>query len=97
MLKNLVGIAVIVMATASPSGAAEVTFEAPELILDASSYLYPSPVFEDIDGDGKRELLIGDLRGGVAVYEYKGDGQSHKWGEPVKLQAGGKDAKLPNW
>ena len=95
MLRNLVWIAVAVVA--SPLDAAETTFASPEIILDASSYLYPSPVYEDIDDDGQRELLIGDLRGNLTVYENTGDGRSHEWGEPVKLQVDNKDLKLPNW
>ncbi len=85
------------LALACPLAAAEVTFEAPEVILDASSYLYPSPVLHDIDKDGQRELLIGDLRGYLTVYKNQGKDASPEWGQPSKLQVNGQDLKLPYW
>jgi hypothetical protein len=72
-------------------------FGPPELLLDASSYLYPSPVLVDIDQDQQRELLIGDLRGYLTVYDNVGKPDSPQWGKPAKLQCNGKDMKLPNW
>ena len=97
MPRSLMWAMAVVAVVASPLAAAEVTFEAPEMILDASSFLYPSPVYEDVDNDGDRELVIGDLRGYLTVFEHDGDGSVVHWGEPAKLQVNGEDLKLPNW
>ena len=88
---------VVAMVIVNPVWSAEPIFEPPKIILDASSYLYPSPVYEDIDGDDQPELLIGDLRGYLSVYKNVGEGRSPQWGKPTKLQASGKELKLPNW
>lgn len=56
---------------------------------------YPSPTLHDIDGDGTRELVIGDLRGYIQVAKPDGNGG---WGPLEKLNAGNsKPIKLNNW
>ena len=91
----------IVIATVAanliPVMAAEVTFQSPEMILDASSYYYPSPVYEDLDDDGNPELMIGDLRGHLTIYKNQGSEEAPEWGDQARLTAGGEDLQLPNW
>ncbi|MDP7033286.1 MAG: hypothetical protein QF752_02210 [Planctomycetota bacterium] len=59
---------------------------------------YPSPTLHDIDGDSRRELLIGDLRGYIHVSQPNKDSSDLKWSERQKLNAAdGKPLKLNNW
>lgn len=54
---------------------------------------YAAPYFGDVDGDGKKDLLVGQFhKGKIAVYANLGDGRfaPRKW-----LQADGKTAEIP--
>jgi hypothetical protein len=54
---------------------------------------YAAPCWADIDGDGKKDLLVGQFRGGkVQVYKNLGDGRlaGGKW-----LEAEGAVAEVP--
>jgi hypothetical protein len=54
---------------------------------------YAAPCWADIDGDGKKDLLVGQFRDGkIKVYKNLGDGKlaSGKW-----LQAAGEVAEVP--
>ena len=42
---------------------------------------YPSPATYDVDGDGKVELVLGDIFGALLVYENENEGG----GDPVWL------------
>ncbi|MCC6465936.1 MAG: hypothetical protein IT463_11405 [Planctomycetes bacterium] len=80
------------------------SFEAPTRIkagekfagheLGGRDRLYPSPALHDLDGDGKREIVIGDLFGGLTYLSPTKDG----WGEEKVLNgADGKPLKFNNW
>ena len=58
---------------------------------------YPSPVLFDVDHDGRRELVCGDLWGYLWVYEDVGEAGDVEWGAAKKLQVDGEDLKVPNW
>lgn len=68
-------------------------------LLKGPSYekvIYPSPTLYDIDGDGARELIVGDLRGAITVAEPT-DGIA-SFGAPRRLEsANGKVLDLNNW
>jgi hypothetical protein len=54
---------------------------------------YASPCWADVDGDGKKDLLVGQFSGGkIRVFKNRGDGvlNAGEW-----LQAGGKVAEVP--
>lgn len=54
---------------------------------------YAAPCWADVDGDGKKDLLVGQFAGGkIKVYKNKGNGElaAGEW-----LQADGKDAEVP--
>ncbi|MBI4879643.1 MAG: hypothetical protein HY812_08300 [Planctomycetes bacterium] len=85
-------------------GARKAEFEAPVRLLadgkflnEVENMLYPSPVLLDVDSDGQRELVCGDLWGRLRVYENVGEEGDTTWGPAVKLQSEGKDLELPNW
>jgi hypothetical protein len=54
---------------------------------------YACPCWADIDGDGKKDLLVGQFNGGkIRFCKNLGDG---KLAEGVWLQAGGQVAEVP--
>ena len=54
---------------------------------------YAAPCWADIDGDGKKDLLVGQFAGGkIRFYKNLGRG---KLAEPSWLKAGGKVAQVP--
>ena len=95
MLTQLFLLAVV--AGAGPDSSA--LFEAPVRIEAGDKHmgakrLYPSPVLFDVDGDGKTEMIIGDLIGNLTVSEREGD----TWSAPEPLKgADGKPLKFHNW
>jgi hypothetical protein len=55
---------------------------------------FAAPCWADIDGDGKKDLLVGQFNGGkIKVYRNLGDG---KLAAGAWLQAGGKVAEVPD-
>ena len=54
---------------------------------------YAAPCWADIDGDGKKDLLVGQFNGGkIRVYKNLGD---NKLAAPKWLEANGKVATIP--
>jgi hypothetical protein len=54
---------------------------------------YASPCLADMDGDGKKDLLVGQFnKGKIRVFRNLGD---LKFGEGKWLEAGGKIAEVP--
>jgi hypothetical protein len=79
-------------------------FSTPELVLAdgqalnaVEGMLFPSPVLFDIDRDGQRELVCGDLWGYLRVYENSGTEKQPVWGPAEKLKSGGEVIKVSNW
>ena len=59
--------------------------------VEAPGYAYPCLV--DLDGKGKKDLVVGQFAGGkMKVYKMQSDG---KFAEGVWLQAGGAVAEVP--
>ncbi len=60
--------------------------------------IYPSPVLHDVDGDGRAELVLGDLRGVLTVTTRKAAGASTAWDATAPLPGpGGAGLKFDNW
>ena len=56
---------------------------------------HAGPWVEDIDGDGVKDLLVGDFSGLFRFYRNEGTNQKPRYAKGVNLQAGGVDAKVP--
>lgn len=80
------------------------TFDAPKMLkagdapighlLNKRERLYPSPALHDLDGDGVKDLVIGDLFGSLTWCK----GGKEGFGEEKTLMAAdGKPLKFSNW
>ena len=59
--------------------------------------LFPSPVFHDVNGDGRLDIVVGDLRGRLTVALRTADAvPTYEKDVPV-LGADGKPVDLQNW
>ena len=82
-----------------PSDRPRAEFEAPMRMKGGESFVsveapgWACPCWADVDGDGRKDLLVGQFAGGkIAVHRNLGDGKlaARKW-----LEAGGKVAEVP--
>jgi hypothetical protein len=85
-----------------PKGAAAQFFEAPRRLAAANgvidsgaSWGHSGPWVEDVDGDGRRDLVVGDFSGLFRFYRNMGTNQEPRYAAAVNLQAGNTDAKVP--
>lgn len=62
---------------------------------ELSEIAHAGPCYGDIDGDGDRDLLVGDFPGYFWLFENTGSDREPVFAGRGKLQAGGKDAKTP--
>ncbi len=53
------------------------------------------PWVADVDGDGLRDLVVGDFSGLFRLYKNEGTDAKPRYAKAVNLQAGGVDAKVP--
>ena len=90
--------AAAVRAQLSPELAKPVRLEADGKPIDVVQHLgHAGPLFADVDGDGKAELLVGTFKGNVRVFANTGDVTAPRLADRGLLQAGGKDAFVKNW
>lgn len=78
-------------------------FAAPVLLLAGDkpmgvSRLYPSPVLHDMDGDGRADVVLGDLPGRLTVsVRLDGDGPARFGPEEPLLARDGAQLDFQNW
>jgi len=85
----------------APAVAQTAEFDAPVRITaggdNFSKILYPSPVLFDVDGNGARDLVFGDLPGNLRSCAPDDDADELTWAAMTNLQSEGKPLKLHNW
>ena len=96
-MKQHVATLLVFLCGAAWCGATE--FEAPVRLkaggvpIRVESPGYAAPCWVDVDGDGKKDLVVGQFRGGkMKVYKNLGNGN---FAEGVWVQADGKIAEVP--
>lgn len=78
----------------SPTFAAPVRLKAGEAFL-GQGRLFPSPVYHDLNGDRRTDIVVGDLAGRLTVAHRTGAAAFGK--EEKVLGADGKQVDLQNW
>lgn len=75
---------------------APVRLTAADGVIDSGpSWGHSGPWVADVDGDGVRDLIVGDFSGLFRFYRNTGTNQKPRYAKAVNLQAGGVDAKVP--
>lgn len=107
----LVALAVLPCATAEPFQvprtasaaqpavlAAPVRLECNTGVIDSGADIaHSGPLFADLDGDRKPELLVGNFRGYFQLYADVGEPGAPKLVDKGRLKAGAEDAYVHNW
>jgi hypothetical protein len=65
------------------------------VIDQGAAWGHASPWVVDVDGDGVRDLVVGDFSGFFRFYRNEGTNEKPRYAKAVNLQAGGVDAKVP--
>ena len=85
------------VAQQAPTFAAPVRLKAGDAFLGGDR-LYPSPMAHDVDGDGKLDLVVGDLRGRITIARRTdGTAPSCYAAETPMLAADGSAIDFHNW
>jgi hypothetical protein len=89
------------VAADEPRGAVTETLHAPArlkaadgVIDSGDSWGHSGPWVEDVDGDGKRDLVVGDFSGFFRLYRNEGTNRGPRYAAAVNIQAGGADAQV---
>jgi hypothetical protein len=75
---------------------APVRLTAADGVIDSgASWGHSSPWVVDLDGDGVKDLVVGDFSGLFRFYRNEGTNEEPRYAKAVNLQADGVDAKVP--
>lgn len=75
---------------------APVRLEADGRVIDqGEAWGHLGPCVEDVDGDGVRDLLVGDFSGKFVLYRNTGTDKAPVYAKGEHLKAGGVDAQTP--
>ena len=84
-----------------PKGVATDLFQAPtrlkaadQVIDSGADWGHSGPWVEDVDGDGLRDLVVGDFSGLFRVYRNEGTNREPRYAKATNLRAGNEDAKV---
>jgi hypothetical protein len=84
-----------------PKGIAVGIFNAPTRRLAADGVIdsgaawgHSGPWVEDVDGDGRKDLVVGDFSGLFRFYRNEGTNTKPRYAVAVNLQAGGTDSNV---
>jgi hypothetical protein len=73
-----------------------VRLEAAGKVIDSGpQWAHSGPCLHDVDGDGLRDLLVGDFSGLFRLYRNVGTDREPKFAAGEPLMAGGAQAKVP--
>ncbi len=73
-----------------------VRLKAADLFIDSGpQWAHSGPCLHDVDGDGRRDLLVGDFSGQFRLYRNVGTDREPKFAASELLMAGGAVAKVP--
>src|SRR5437870_5814020 len=99
----MIGTFVLALAAASTPAADPATELLPPVRLEAAgkpidtAIGHAAPFVGDFDGDGVRDLLVGQFGDGLLwVFRNVGTNAEPKFAEGVKFKAGGKDGRVPS-
>lgn len=98
-LSGLAGSALAALAAPAQELEAPVRLEAGGKPIDlgklAAPFGHAGPALGDVDGDGDRDLLVGDFPGYFWLFENTGTDAEPKYASKGKLKAGREEAKTP--
>ncbi len=90
----------LILASMTLAGANASVFAPPFRVQAEEGYInvaqcHAAPVYEDIDGDGVKELLVGQFgEGRIRLYRNHGTNERPVFKEHMLLQAGGKEIEI---
>jgi hypothetical protein len=92
----------VLLLAAAAAVAQSPTFAPPVRLMAGDKFLgqgrlFPSPVYHDLDGDGRSDIVVGDLPGRLTV-ALRTDAAKATFGKEEKMNgADGKQVDLHNW
>ena len=70
--------------------------QAADAVIDSGPHwAHSGPCLHDVDGDGRRDLLVGDFSGLFRLYRNVGTDREPQFAAGEVLRAGGVEAKVP--